>query len=49
MGFILNECTPMIIFVQVFSQLGFWGFILHGAIQNSILRIGIPSWLEGSV
>jgi hypothetical protein len=28
MGFILNKCTTMMILVQVFSQWGFWVYIL---------------------
>jgi hypothetical protein len=30
-------------------QMGISGFIFHCAIQNWILSIGIPYWLEGSV
>jgi hypothetical protein len=48
-GFIMNECTLMMIFVQVFSQWGFLGlyFMLQSKMRS--LSIGVPYWLEGSV
>ncbi len=30
-------------------RMGISGFIFHGAIQNEILSIDIPYWLEGSI
>jgi hypothetical protein len=49
MGFILNECTMMMIFCPNIFPVGVSGFIFQCAIQDGILRIGVPYWLEGSV
>ena len=48
-GFILNECTLMMIFVQVFSQWGFLGLYFMVQSKTRSLSIGVPYWLEGSV
>ena len=48
-GFIMNECTLMMIFVQVFSQWGFLGLYFMVQSKTRSLSIGVPYWLEGSV
>ncbi len=46
MGFILNECTMMMIFCPSIFPMGVSGFIFHCAIQDGILRIGVLYWLD---
>ncbi len=47
-GVYIEWCTMVMIFVRVFSL---WGFLVYISvcIQDGILSIGIPYWLEGSV
>ncbi len=45
----MNECTLMMIFVQVFSQWGFLGSYFMVQSKTRSLSIGVPYWLEGSV
>jgi hypothetical protein len=49
MGFYIEQVHIDDDFCPSIFQMGVSGFISHSAIQNKILSIGIPYWLEGSV
>ena len=53
MGFILNECIMMMIFVQVFSQWGFLGlyFTVQSKMESRALItcIGLRGVFDGTV
>jgi hypothetical protein len=48
-GFYIEWCTIMMIFLSEYFPNGVSGFIFQCAIQDGIMSIGIPYWLEGSV